>query len=134
MIEYLKYFFNPTHLFSLRPPIMQNRALIISATVFGLGIILAIVFKLITEKTKDGLKIKAFRRLFHLLLTMGIIGYVYLFFAWQGIPLLSARFWLLLWLIIVLIWLGFILKYLFFAVPKLRKDIDRKRKFEKYLP
>lgn len=113
---------------------MQARALIILAIIFGLGIILAIVFKLISEKTKDGLKIKGWRRFFHLLLTMGILGYVYLFFAWQDIPLLAGRFWLLIWLVTVLVWQAFILRYLFFVVPKLRRDIDQRRKFEKYLP
>ena len=134
MTEYLAYFFNPAHLFNLRPAAMQPRAIIILAVVFGLIIIAGIISKLIENKTKDGLKIKAYRRIFNLGLTMGILGYVYLFFAWQGVTLLGARFLLLVWLLVLLFWFGFILKYLLLNVPRLRRDIDSRRSFEKYLP
>jgi hypothetical protein len=134
MIDYFKYFFNPRHLFSLRPPAMQLRAVIILAIVFGLFIILGIVSKIIAIKTKDGLKAKAWRRGWYLGITMGIIGFVYLFFAWQGVALLAGRFWLIAWLIAAVVWFSFIIKYLFLEVPKLRKNIQHKREFEKYIP
>ena len=134
MIDYLKYFFDPSHLFSLRPSAMQPRAIIILAVVFGLFIVLGIISKIIATKTKDGLKLKAWQRLFHLFLTIGIIGFVYLFFAWQGVALLAGRFWLIIMLLAMMVWLGFIAKYLFLTVPKLRKNIDQKRNFEKYIP
>lgn len=132
MINYLVYFFNPSHLFSLRPPAMQLRVIIILAVIFGVFVVLGIIFNFL--KTKDSLRIKGYKRLFYLFLTMGVLGYVYLFFAWQGAALLSARFWLLIWLIATLVWLGFILKYLVIEAPKKRKEIDRKRDFEKYIP
>ncbi len=134
MTEYLKYFFNLNHLFSLRPGAMHLKALIILAVFFGLFIILGLSSRIMTTKIKDGLKIKAWRRLYYLSLSMGIIGLVYLFFAWQGVVLLAARFWLLIWLVTTLIWLGFIMKYLFLETPKLRREIEEKRKFAKYIP
>ena len=134
MIEYLKYFFNLGHLFSLRPQAMGNRAIIILAVIFGLLLIGGIITKLISKKTKDGLKLKGLRRLVNIFFTMGIIGFVYLLFAWQGATLLGSRFWLIIWLLCFLGWLFFVLKYLFSIVPKMRKEIDRKRDFEKYIP
>jgi len=134
MIEYLKYFFNLNHLFNLRPGVMHNQAIIILAVAFGLLIILGIVSKVLVTKTKDGLKVKGWRRLFHLSLTIGILGFVYLFFAWQGVSLLASRFWLIILGLTALVWLGFIAKYLLWDVPKLRKGIEEKRKFEKYIP
>jgi hypothetical protein len=113
---------------------MNSRALIILAVLFGLFIVLGIISKIRAAKIKDGLKIKGWRRLKNLFLTMGITGLVYLFFAWQGIALLAARFWLIIWLLVTLIWLGFIGRYLFWEVPKLRRNIEQKRKFEEYLP
>jgi len=113
---------------------MQPRALIILAVIFGLLIVLGIFSRMKINKTKDGLKIKAWRRMFHLFLTVGILGLVYLFFAWQGIALLAARFWLLILALVALVWGGFIAKYLILEVPKLRKEIEDKRKFEKYIP
>ncbi len=134
MIDYLKYFFNLSHIFSIRPLPMENRAIIILAVFFGLLLICGVIAKILSKKTKDGLKVKGLRRLVNLFLTMGIIGFVYLFFAWQGAALLSARFWLLIWFFSLLVWLFYALKYLFFEVPKIRKEIDRKRDFERYIP
>ena len=85
-------------------------------------------------KIKDGLKIKAWLRFHHLGLTIGIIGFVYLFFAWQKVALLAARFWLLILGVTAVVWLGFIGKYMFWEIPKLRRKIEEKRKFEKYIP
>ncbi len=134
MTEYLKYFFNPSHLFDLRPPVMHNQAIIILAVAFGLLIILGIASRVLVIKTKDGLKVKGWRRLFHLFLTISILGFIYLFFAWQGVSLLASRFWLVILGLTALVWFGFIAKYLFWEAPKLRKNIEEKRKFEKYIP
>jgi hypothetical protein len=133
-MSYLQYFFNLRHLFNLRPEAMTQRAIIILTVIFGLLLILGIAAKMIQPKTKDGLKIKGYRRLTHLGLAMGILGFVYLFFAWQGVALLAARFWLLLWAISLAVWGAFIAKYLLKDVPKLRRDIENKRKFDKYIP
>jgi len=113
---------------------MTNSAVITLAVVFGLLIILSLAAWLYINKTKDGLKLKGLRRLFHLFLSMGISGFIYLFFAWQGVAILASRFWLLIWAIVLVIWLLFIVKYLFKEVPKLRSEIEEKRKFAKYLP
>ncbi|MDX9893724.1 MAG: hypothetical protein RB292_04950 [Patescibacteria group bacterium] len=134
MIDYLNYFFNFRHLFGLRPAGMSLRAVIILAVIFVLTIAFGVASKIIARRTKDGLKVKAYRRCFDLGLTMGILGLIYIFFAWQGVTLLSARFWLLIWFISLAGWLGFIFKYLLYDIPKLRKNIDQKRKFEQYLP
>ncbi|MFA6322165.1 MAG: hypothetical protein WCX71_01660 [Candidatus Buchananbacteria bacterium] len=133
-MSYLTYFFSLKHLFSLRPPAMSQRALIILAVIFSLFIILGVGAKIALPKIKDGLKIKAFRRLYHCGLTIGILGLIFWFFAWQGVALLSARFWLLILAIIAVVWLGLIGRYFYIEVPKLRKDIDNKRKFDKYIP
>lgn len=134
MIEYLKYFFNPSHLLTLRPPAMSLRAIYILAFIFAVIMVAGIFSKLAEKKIKDGLKIKAYHRIYHLGLTMGILGFTYLFFSWQGVVLLSARFLLLIWLIVLVVWLGFIVKYFMLDVPHLRKNIDEKRAFNKYIP
>ncbi|MAF13752.1 MAG: hypothetical protein CMI53_02560 [Parcubacteria group bacterium] len=134
MIEYFKYFFNPDHLLSIRPPAMSDRAITILLVAFTALIVVGILYKIKTKTDRDGLKVKAYIRLFHLGLTIGILGYVYVFFAWQGITLLAGRFWLIILLLIALVWLGFIGKYLLREAPKMRKSIDQKRNFEKYIP
>ena len=89
---------------------------------------------MISKKTNDGLKLKGWLRLFYMLVSMGALGLGYLFFAWQGVTLLASRFWLIVWLITVIVWLIFIGLYMFSKVPKLRAKIEEQRKFEKYIP
>jgi hypothetical protein len=72
--------------------------------------------------------------LVHLFEGTGIAGLVYLFFGWQGVALLGARFWLLLIGLVFVIWLGFILRYIYVDMPKRRAEIDSKRKYQKYIP
>jgi len=43
--------------------------------------------------------------------TMSIIGLIWVFFFYQGVPILSARAWIFVWLMIGGIWKYFILKY-----------------------
>ncbi len=132
MLEFLKSLFIPAQLFYLRPLPVSQKVLIILAVIFALFIITAIATKFI--KSKDVLKDKGVKKFFNLFLTMGILGYVYLFFIWQAVPLLAARFWFLLWLIVTAVWLGFVLKYLILEVPKKRNEINKRREFEKYIP
>lgn len=113
---------------------MNLRAVAILGIIFGAAIIAGVIIMVMAPKIKDGLKIKALRRLVHLFETTGISGLVYLFFAWQGVALLAARLWLLIIALMFVIWLGFILKYLYLVVPKRRAEIDSKRKFQKYIP
>jgi hypothetical protein len=133
-MNYLTYFFNPAHLFNLRPQAMTNRAVAILGIICVILIIAGIVVRVMLPKIKDGLKIKGIRRLMHLFFTVGGLGLTYLFFGWQGMALLGARFWLLIIILVGLVWLAFILKYLFLVVPKRRAEIDGQRNFKKYLP
>ncbi|HPL92841.1 MAG TPA: hypothetical protein PLB38_00975 [bacterium] len=43
--------------------------------------------------------------------TMSLIGFIWLFFFYQGVYILSARVWFLLWLLIAGIWLYFIYNF-----------------------
>jgi hypothetical protein len=133
MFEYLQYFFNPAHIFTLRSPAMQPRAIIILAVGFGILILAAMVSKVL-GRTNDGLKARGYTKLVHLFTTIGILGYVYLFFAWQGVVLLGGRFWLLILGLVFVVWLGFIIKYFITEVPTKRQEIEKRRQIEKYIP
>ena len=133
MLDYLRYFFDPSHLFAIQPPVIQTRAIMILAVLFGLLLVASLVCSIVAPRL-DSLKAKGFKRLMHLGLTMGILGYLYLFFAWQRAALLGARFWLVIWLAVTLVWVFFIVKYLVLVVPAKRMEIDQRRRFEKYLP
>ncbi len=133
-MNYLISFFRLSHLFYLRPQPMVWRGVIILIVINCLLIVLGLVAFFAAPKIKDGLKVKGLRKIVHMGLTMGILGLVYIFFAWQGVAFLAARFWILIWAITILVWLAFIAKYMIKEVPKLRARIEDKRKFDKYIP
>lgn len=103
MFEYLRYFFNPEHLFALYPTPLQPRAVMILAVIFGASIIAGIACKMYAAQV-DAIYAKGWERMFKLGLVMGILGFVYLFFGWQGVTLLGSRFWLVIWFLVVVVW------------------------------
>ena len=84
MTNYLQYFFNLSHLFSLRPQAMQLRAGLMLAVIFGLALAVGLV-AMVLKKKQRGLTVAGFNQLSSAGLTMGISGLLYLFFAWQGV-------------------------------------------------
>ena len=132
MFEYLFFFFAPRHLFTIYPGPMALRAVIILAVIFGLFILAGIILQFL--KSPDALKRKGLKRFAALCFTMGGIGLVYTFFAWQGAVLLSARFWLLILGIVAIAWAAFIIRYLIVQAPEQRRQIEKRRQFEKYIP
>lgn len=62
-----------------------------------------------------------------------IIGLFLWFFSWQEVPFLSARFWLIIWAILIILWFIFIYKHLKKIPIKLQK-IEEEQKFNKYIP
>lgn len=75
-----------------------------------------------------------FTKIYHFTLTMGVLGFVYVFFRQQDVIYLAMPFWLLLWAVGALVWLGFILKYYFTDRPKQIKELTSEVEKKKYLP
>jgi len=95
-------------------------------------IIAFFVFWILKSK-KQGLYIQIWNRLFSFSLGNAIIGLVLLFFNYELIPFLSARFWFLLWGAGMIVWLVFILKALI-KIPDRKKQIEKDKEFRKYIP
>jgi len=75
-----------------------------------------------------------FAKVGYLLVTMGILGLIWFFFTYEQIPLLGARFWFLVWLLGVVAWVLWILRFTYKQVPSLRqRDKDRIER-RKYFP
>ncbi len=62
-----------------------------------------------------------------------IIALVFLFFRYEVIPFLSARFWLAAWFIVMAIWLYFIIKSTK-GLSEKKKDEELRKAKEKYIP
>lgn len=94
-------------------------------------LILAIISFIFKKKT--GLYTKLWERIFSLCSTNIVIGLALFLFNDQTIPFLSARFWYLLWGAGLIVWVVFIFRYAK-TLPEKKKEIEKQREFEKYLP
>jgi len=135
MIDWSSNFFTLSYWFSPQPGPLMNSAAQFLLIVFGLCLIGAIIFYSIARIKKDDPVIfKLYSKIKNLFTTLAVVGFIILFFFWQQVPYLSSRFWVVIWLLILLIWAGFIGRFGFFEAPKRKEEIKKKRKFEKYLP
>ncbi|MFA7087910.1 MAG: hypothetical protein WC146_01065 [Patescibacteria group bacterium] len=98
-------------------------------------IILLIITSLLIAifKGKTGLYRGFFKRLYGFCLSNAIIGMILLFFNYEIVPFLSARFWLGIWAISMIIWLISILKGLK-KIPIIKKEYAEKEELKKYIP
>ena len=62
-----------------------------------------------------------------------VVGLMLLFFTYELVPILSARFFFLFWLIEMIIWLASIWK-VYKKVPEIKKAKEEEKEFKKYIP
>jgi small-conductance mechanosensitive channel len=135
MFKYLKSFFTIRTLFNSRPAPIEAPGSVILVILFGVFLILALLSKIWQKKNKnDRLLYLAYQKFFYLFLTIGLIGLVYTWLAYEGIPFLSAKILLLVLILTFLVWLFIAVKYMLVTVPKIKKERKKREEFEKYLP
>ncbi len=135
MLNYILSFFSPKILLNARPQSLQSTGLIILLSLFSASLILALVFKFLSaKKSADRLLGQALNKFFYLFLTFSIIGFLYVWLAYEGIPFLSMKLIFLSLIIIILLWLYFALTNLLIKIPKIKQEIKKKKEFKKYLP
>lgn len=85
------------------------------------------------SKKKKTLYAKIWSSFYAFSLTGTIIGAFLLFFTYEGVPFLSARFWFIIWFLVQAVWLYFIIKKLR-KLPEIRKEIKDRKEYNKYIP
>jgi phosphatidylglycerophosphate synthase len=108
-----------------------NKALLIFFLVI---FVLGWFFRLAKKKTSDRFVAAAWRRLATVGLTMGAIGLLFWFFSFEEVRLFGARFWYLVWLLGVVVWLVKIWIGFYRLAPRARAAEAARRQREKYLP
>lgn len=134
----LNYFFMQNLLslkfwFKLRPglflPVSQKTLI---GIIIGLAV-LAVIFNLLGKKNKNGLYVKVWNNLYSFSLTNAFIFLLLLFFNYELVPFLSARFWYLLVGLEMAIWIFFIARNLF-LIPKKKERYEKEKEYKKYIP
>lgn len=117
--------------FNLRPEPLASLGI---KALIGLIILsLAASVLLFFVKQKKTLFRSFWIKLYNLFVTNIIICLFLLFFNFENAIFFSARFWFLLWFIIVIIWLINIFKS-FRKIPSQKKQIKQEQEYRKYLP
>lgn len=130
-------FFSLFYWFSLEPQVLSLRGAIIAGSFFGCLILLKILGKMAYLRYKKNLSAPEKRLLSKaesMLLTMGFAGIAWVFFAYEGLPILSARFWFLVWIVAFVLWGYLLLRYTLVDLPPQVASLKQKERFSKYLP
>ena len=101
--------------------------------IFILAIILAI-YAHRKIKPSYGASKKLWRKLEAWGWTTGLMGLVFVYLREVQALYLSSRFWLLLFLLIIIIWLLFIFRYWKKGVPNKEEAAKQEKEFDKWLP
>lgn len=117
--------------FNLRPESLNptaNKAFIafIVLLIVGSGLFLWL-------KNRKGFYRFFFKKLYNFSISNAIIGLLLLFFNYENAIFFSARFWLLFWFIIMIIWLIFIAKELK-KIPIQKRQSQENKNYQKYIP
>jgi len=105
-------------------------ALLIIVIIFLASI--AVTWKFYNQNKKT-LYAKLWLSGYNFALTGTIVGALLLFFCYESVPFLSARFWFLLWVIGQGVW-GYVIFKRLKRLPKIKEQIAAKKEFNKYVP
>lgn len=119
--------------FNLRPGSFLGSSLKIILAFIILLIILTVVAGFGKRKWAKSLYANLWSGLYYWFLANAVIGLVLLFFNYEMVPFLSARFWLLIWALGFLVWLAFIIK-LAVKIPQKKVQLEKEKEFRKYIP
>ena len=66
--------------------------------------------------------------------TMGFLGLVWLFFAVEQVTFIQARYWMIVWMLGIVVWAVYIIRYVKIDIPKEREMHNQYQERSKYIP
>jgi len=126
---------DPSYLFNLVPGAPNLFIWKIFIGIAIASIIIGIIATVLARRTrKDNLRFKPWYRLSIWGYVSGLLILVLAFFRFQNAFFLGMRLWIFTWLLGMLIWLGFIIKYWIKDLPKKIQARKEDALFKQYLP
>ena len=125
-------FFTLHYWFNMRP---NNFLPIANNIIIGFLVVLVILFFIFTllKSRKNNIYVKIWQKMHSFCLTNFFVGIILLFFCYELVPLLSSRFWFLIWGAGMIFWLYTIYKKLK-EIPKLKEKRAKEQEYKKYIP
>ena len=124
----LQFWFDTTPL-ALSKPFETGFFILFSVFLLG-GFILRIMRKNKTDKFERELLGRAAT----IALTLGVLGFFWLFFSFEQVQIFGMRVWFLVWALVLVIWGASLYRYATKRVPQLRLLEQSKAEANKYLP
>lgn len=119
--------------FSIYPGILSPLAIKLFIITIASFVLVAIILKFLTMKTKERIFRRLYRKISTLVLTNTFLLLVLFFLMFEAIPFLASRFWFLALILVNLVWLFFIYKF-YKKIPEQIKKEKEKKEFQKYIP
>lgn len=117
--------------FNLRPePLLP---LFTQIFLVGLAVLLLLVIITALKQRRKSLYKNFWKKSYAFSLSNLVIGIILFFFNYERAAFLSARFWLAIWVIVMILWLRPIVKS-YRLVPLKKKEREQADQFNKYLP
>lgn len=119
----ISYWLNPG------PGELSGAYLYFFITLFGVFVFFKILFRYMGRQYVQGLhkaQQKVLYRVETFCLTLGVSGLIWVFLRYELVPFFSARFWLIVWLIVLVMWGYVIFHYAWYHVQHIvRTDYER---------
>jgi len=125
--------FNLGYLLDMRPTISSG-AVTVLFIFFCALIAVALYLKFYQKSHKDSLYHNLLGKYAFLLTTMGVLGVIWIWLRYETAYFVSARFWLIVWVIIGAVWLQKILVYQYKTIPQMKIKDDQRQALQKYIP
>ena len=122
---------NLQYWFNLRPEPLS----LLPQRLFIAGLIIMIVAAILIAilKNRGGIYRGWLKKVYSFCLSNASIGLILFFFNYEFVPFLSARFWLGLWVIIMIVWIFYLVRSLK-NIPKMKEKAAQEKEMKKYLP
>lgn len=124
----LSTFFSQNYLFDISPT-PKSKLYLPLLIIFGLMIVLSVAISFQRKSIK-----KVIGKFFVPLLSAGVLGLIYLFARHESLPYLSSRFFLMLILCLLIVWVIYLLIWSARYIPKHMSSQKIEDKYNKYLP
>ena len=98
------------------------------------GFVAGITLRVMASFIKDQSHRRLARRLSTSWITVSVLVGLSFFFTQTATPILGSRFWFVLWLLVAVVWWGFIMRYAWRVVPQERSARAAELANLRYLP
>lgn len=130
----LNNFINPSFWFTLQPAEVGGLVGNSIFVFFLLLCVLGIVARIVSAQKEDRFMRLLGNRIGTSLITMGFLGVCLYFFSFERIRLFGSRFWYLVWVIGLIVWVIYLVRYAKKTLPEMEaKDFNRTER-RKYFP